>query len=86
MKFTRTVIFVATVKLLLLTSVLITFDQWTLAPCPLTPRSVVRQEDGTYRESLYTTSLVACGRQERWQEEWTDYPEKGGVFIRRVGA
>uniref|UniRef100_A0A6M3M3I3 Uncharacterized protein n=1 Tax=viral metagenome TaxID=1070528 RepID=A0A6M3M3I3_9ZZZZ len=54
--------------------------------CPQPPSLFVKAEDGSYIQNGTTmTTLQSCwGKATSWQEEWTDYPEKGGKFIRRV--
>ena len=63
--------------------------------CPQPPSLFVKDEDGSYIQSRHgnagerygttMTTLQSCwGKATSWQEEWTDYPEKGGKFIRRV--
>jgi len=43
-----------------------------------------RNEDGSYtRPAMTVMTLQQCYSDARsWQEEWTDYPEKGGTFLR----
>jgi hypothetical protein len=68
-------------------SVILTISQPAYpVACPEVPMPLIRNADGTYtqpsRVMLHTRLCVTQGGS--WQEEWTDYPEKGGTFIRRV--
>jgi hypothetical protein len=75
-------------KLLLtlsLLSVILTFyDPGNIVGCPMPEPTVVKNADGTYtRSQTVSVTLVACySPPQTWQEEWTDYPEKGGKLIR----
>ncbi len=57
-----------------------------LVGCPYPEPEIIRHEDGTYTRPIRSgMTLQACYSEgSNWQEEWTDYPEKGGTFIRRV--
>ena len=58
--------------------------------CPTELPRIIRQSDGMYRRDRSQsgpTTLLSCERvipEVTWQEEWTDLPERGGVFIRRI--
>jgi len=53
--------------------------------CPVQKPKVVKLEDGTHsRTSPLYLITIACLSGAKWQEEWTNYPEKGGTFIREV--
>jgi hypothetical protein len=54
--------------------------------CPSPGPTMIRQMDGSYIKSYPSmTTLAACYSKEiSVQEEWTDYPEKGGTFIRTI--
>lgn len=54
--------------------------------CPSPPPRVVRQDDGTYRREQINFSYGMCVIREGSLEEWTDYPEQGGTFIRTIPA
>ena len=83
---------------IVLMSVILSFDQLTYGTCPPTPPPppmIVRNDDGTYRREPQHLSVTRdtlhpiyrpygdCPVRLRWKEEWTDYPERGGVYIRR---
>lgn len=72
--------------LLLAGSVVIEFDQTELTACLAPPPVVTRNADGTYSrlENLYRSWALACMVRSQWREEWTDYPERGGTFMRRL--
>lgn len=75
------------IMLLLLFTVTITVNQpGELIPCPSPPIQIIQNKDGSYtRPSSMVTTLKACFSGSRtWQEEWTDYPENGGSFIRVI--
>lgn len=57
-----------------------------VVPCPIPQPAMVTNTDGTYsRPDIVDMSLVACvSDAQSWKEEWTDYPEKDGTFIRRL--
>ena len=62
-------------------------------PCPprMVPAATVKNADGTYthipEHDAGRGLAVACMRPgQTWIEEWTDYPDKGGEFVRRVTA
>jgi hypothetical protein len=68
-------------------SIIITINQpGDIIPCLQPEPSVIQKNDGSYyRPQIYGMTLQICyGNGETWQEKWTDYPEKGGKFIRRV--
>lgn len=54
--------------------------------CPAPPPYIQKNDDGTYTKIyLQTTTLAVCyTKGESWQEEWSDYPENGGQFIRII--
>lgn len=54
--------------------------------CPLPAPAVIRNEDGTYtRESVVTITLQMCYLTVGPRNElWTDYPERGGEFVREL--
>lgn len=72
--------------LALLLSVIIDVEYSGPTVCPQPPRTLTRQADGSYSESAswWMSPAVSCHTTIRWQEEWTDHPERGGTFIRRV--
>ena len=73
--------------LLAFLAVLITIKQLPQSiPCPQPPPVYNKNIDGTYSrgESRMITLQFCWDKEVEWQEEWTDYPEKGGKFIRRV--
>ena len=56
-------------------------------PCPPREPTVNKNIDGTYfrSDSPYSSNSIALlcyGSPSSWKEEWTDYPEKGGRFIK----
>ena len=81
---------------IVLMSVILSFDQLIYGTCPPPPPPppvIVRNDDGTYRRELLQPLATIdslyrpygdCPSRKRWQEEWTDYPERGGVYIRRI--
>ena len=72
--------------LLTVVTVIIDVRYEGIAPCPQPPRTVTKNADGTYSEyrSNNSMNLTVCMESYTWREEWTDYPERGGVFIRRA--
>jgi hypothetical protein len=68
-------------------SVILTISQPAYpVACPSVAPQLMKNADGTYtlpnRSSMTLQSCWSDGSQ--WQEEWTDYPEQGGTFIRRM--
>ena len=56
-------------------------------PCPEPERSVVKRADGTYHYLPFVSfTLEVCygPLPPPHKEVWTDFPEKGGKFIRIV--
>lgn len=57
-------------------------------PPPQEPRKIITPE-GIYYEApgpILSIHSVACHTPERWVAEvWSDYPERGGHLLRRVG-
>ena len=77
----------SSILFLIVLAVIITIHQPPQpVPCPQPEPKVALNSDGTYyRPQMNTITLQACyGESKTWKEEWTDYPENGGVFIRRV--
>lgn len=75
--------------LLLLATVMITINQPAQPiECPPSEPSIVKNDDGTYsRTAMNTVNLVACWTNyQAWVEEWTDYPENGGTFIKQINT
>ena len=72
--------------LILLTVIISMYEPGQPIGCPQPPQKVTLNTDGSYsRSSQMTMTLQACFSSSRtWKEEWTDYPEKGGTFIRKV--
>jgi len=62
------------------------YSPGSLVSCPQPEPKVIKNSDGTYtKTNLTTITLQACyGPSSTWEEEWTDYPENGGKFIRRM--
>ena len=54
--------------------------------CPSPGPLMERHADGSYTKTYpQTMTLVNClSKAYSVQEEWTDYPEKGGTFIRTI--
>lgn len=54
--------------------------------CPSPGPLMERHADGSYtKASPQMMTLANCfSREYSVQEEWTDYPEKGGIFIRTI--
>ena len=54
--------------------------------CPQAPPALQRLADGSYQRYIpRSMTLQACySDARRYQELWTDYPEKGGTFINRM--
>lgn len=52
--------------------------------CPLPEPAVVKNRDGTYtRLAINSATLQMCYLPQMVRREvWTDYPERGGTFIR----
>jgi hypothetical protein len=72
---------------LFIATVIITIHQPpAMIPCPQPEPKIVLSSDGSYyRPQINSMTLQVCyGNGATWQEEWTDYPDKGGVFIRRI--
>ena len=68
--------------------VIITVNEQRLVPCPRQIPKPSKIADGIYEmpQGRGTTSILSlCTENDNRIEEWTDYPENGGVFIRRVG-
>jgi hypothetical protein len=73
---------------LIMLAVVITVNQPPqIIPCPQPEPRMEKSADGTYyRSQDYSTTLQVCyGESKPKQELWTDYPEKGGTFIKVVG-
>ena len=72
--------------LVLLTVIIAVKEPAHVVGCPLPVPALLKMSDGTYEQTVYDSmNAVACLQNElAWKEEWTDFPEKGGTFIRRV--
>lgn len=70
---------------LILFTVVITVQERHTVSCPKSIPGVIQRADGLY-ERLETDATTAeyCSTVTEEQELWTDYPEKGGTFIRKV--
>ena len=70
-----------------LADVIIDRREVAYVPCPQPPAQLIKQPDGSYQmwPSYNITTLQSCFRDVKWEEVWTDFPENGGKFIRRVG-
>lgn len=70
-----------------LLGVIITMRESFPISCPPDPPYIEKNADGSYtRHVPQQIKLVACWHSAEWREEWTDYPDKGGAFIRRIEA
>lgn len=54
--------------------------------CAPSQSPLSQNQDGSYtRLPMIAMTLQQCYSDAlTWQEEWTDYPEKGGAFLRRI--
>ena len=56
-------------------------------PCPPTPPTMVRLAPGSYQRTHDLAAqvfLLCMSPEQRHHEEWTNLPENGGTFIRRL--
>lgn len=60
-------------------------ESWSGACSTRNERNRAHRDDGRYEVVIsFMTNSVACFHHAQWVEEWTDYPERDGTFIRRV--
>ena len=56
--------------------------------CPPMPRRLMKMDNGTYLwsggDSFRALEILCSTAERRHRQEWTDYPERGGMFIRRL--
>ncbi len=71
---------------LFLLTVIISIDQPPqIIGCPWSEPKMIKNQDGSYTTIVTNVTLQVCySKRANWQEEWTDYPENGGIFIRRL--
>lgn len=70
-------------SILIVFSVIITIQERVTIKC-MPQIKLLKRGDGIYEKVINITNPMYCEDTIETKEEWTDYPEKSGKFIREI--